>query len=348
MSRLSTIARVFYLCGLTPLFSKFYGGIGAIGMLHSVMDPTDPPLHQGIAASASFLRQYIGYLKKSGVDIVSPDEMVRRIMAPPTRRPFFCFTFDDGFRDNLTRALPVFEDEEVPFSVYPTVDFIERRLDYIWGALEEIFKRNDVVEFEYRGQHFTYTHTTYKQRKRHFEDFHLTVRGFQDEKPNRAGELADLFRRYPVDRKKLCSSHALSPDEVRHLAEHPLVTIGAHTLSHPSLRNLSDEALRCELVESKRYLETLTSTPILHLAYPFGMAKDAGPREFAYARTCGFESAVTARWGTVKHGHRLHPTALPRVFFRGDRESIPYIEFQRCGAFSQLKRKALLPRTDID
>lgn len=46
--------------------------------------------------------------------------------------------------------------------------------------------------------------------------------------------------------------------------------IGAHTMTHPHLTNLSDQALSEELVQSKRNIERVLNTSVISFAYPFG------------------------------------------------------------------------------
>ncbi len=66
--------------------------------------------------------------------------------------------------------------------------------------------------------------------------------------------------------------------------------IGAHTMTHPRLRYVSDKVARKEIIDSKLYLEKLTGKPVTSFCYPGGsyqkrhvaMVREAG---FAYART---------------------------------------------------------------
>ena len=62
----------------------------------------------------------------------------------------------------------------------------------------------------------------------------------------------------------------MTQSEVRHLVEGGLVTIGAHTVTHPSLPGLDRIVRERELVESKEVCERLTDRPILGFAYPYG------------------------------------------------------------------------------
>ena len=46
--------------------------------------------------------------------------------------------------------------------------------------------------------------------------------------------------------------------------------IGSHSVSHPFMTTLSEEAMRSEAEDSKRYLEDLISRPVDSYSYPYG------------------------------------------------------------------------------
>jgi peptidoglycan/xylan/chitin deacetylase (PgdA/CDA1 family) len=80
----------------------------------------------------------------------------------------------------------------------------------------------------------------------------------------------------------------LSWNEVRQLADHG-VEIGAHTVSHPNLRKLSDEQLHHELAACRDRIHAETGAVPRSFAYPYGAA-DARVREAAsryFDRACG-------------------------------------------------------------
>ena len=62
----------------------------------------------------------------------------------------------------------------------------------------------------------------------------------------------------------------MSEQQVRRCAEHPLITIGSHTVSHPFLTQIDDDELKQEVEISREYLEAVTGQPVNLFAYPTG------------------------------------------------------------------------------
>ncbi|MEM8929722.1 MAG: polysaccharide deacetylase family protein, partial [Acidobacteriota bacterium] len=99
-------------------------------------------------------------------------------------------------------------------------------------------------------------------------------------------------------------------DELRRLAD--TVTVGAHTVTHPSLRRLDAEQIDAEIGESKATLEALLDRPVDRFAYPFGQRPDIDRRVVAAARAAGFGLACTA-WDDAV-GRRVDPWRVGRLW----------------------------------
>lgn len=106
----------------------------------------------------------------------------------------------------------------------------------------------------------------------------------------------------------------LTKEELLKLADHPLVEIGAHTMTHPNLAKISAERQQEEIAESKKTLERILGKRAELFAYPFG-SKDAFTEETEkIVRKNGFLSAVSTMRRNVFHFS--NPFALPRINIR--------------------------------
>lgn len=84
----------------------------------------------------------------------------------------------------------------------------------------------------------------------------------------------------------------LSADQLEQLARLEGVELGAHSISHPHLDELSGARLDEEVSGSKRALETLAGTPVSSFAYPHG---SHDRRSRAAVVRAGYGSAVAVK-----------------------------------------------------
>ena len=132
--------------------------------------------------------------------------------------------------------------------------------------------------------------------------------------------------------RSFCDELCMSWAEIAQLAADPLVTIGAHTVTHCILKKVGEDAVRSEMRESAAVLEAALGKRPQHFSYPFGDPTSAGPREFAIAGALGFKTAVTTRPGVLFAEHRDHLMALPRVSLNGEYQQRRYVRVLMSGA----------------
>ncbi len=131
-------------------------------------------------------------------------------------------------------------------------------------------------------------------------------------------EVTALCARHGVDETTIGRDLCMSWDELKAFADDPLVSIGAHSVTHCNLARQSEEIASQEMTSSRARIEDALQRPVLHLAYPYGDRHAAGPREFALARASGFKTAVTTRPGMLFPENADYLTALPRVSLNGN------------------------------
>jgi peptidoglycan/xylan/chitin deacetylase (PgdA/CDA1 family) len=89
----------------------------------------------------------------------------------------------------------------------------------------------------------------------------------------------------------------LETSEIRSLARVPGVEIGAHTISHPRVDELTGDALAHEIGGSKQALETILGAPVATFAYPHG-SHDRRSRQAVI--DAGFRAAAAIK-NSVSH-----------------------------------------------
>ncbi len=324
--------RMFGATGLHRLAARYTQGLGAILMFHRVRAAPQAGFapNGGLEITPEFLDQLLTRLKAQGYALVSMDEAVARIRAGGEGEPFVALTFDDGYRDTADVALPVLEKHAAPFTVFVTTGFAERTARMWWVEMEEAIAALPAVRIEAAGRLFDLPAATPEQKQAAFETLYWLLRaGPEDELLRVAGALADEAG---VERIDLVDELCLNWCGLRKLAGHPLVTMGAHTLTHPMLAKHPDAVARREIFESKAIIERETREPVKHFAYPVGDPGSAGARDFILARQAGFESAVTTRPGMIFPEHAGHLTVLPRLSVNGNHQSLATLDILLSGA----------------
>jgi len=145
-------------------------------------------------------------------------------------------------------------------------------------------------------------------------------------------EVSTLCARHDVDETAICRELCMSWDELKSFADDPLVTIGAHTITHCNLARQTEATASHEMATSRARIESALGRPVLHFAYPYGDKIAAGPREFALARSAGFKTAVTTRPGMIFPESADHLSALQRVSLNGNYQDTRILPVLTSGA----------------
>lgn len=322
-----------YFSGAHRVLRPIFGGVGTIFMLHHVRPahagPFQPNRHLEI--TPDFLRATLAYLRATDVDIVTPDEVRRRLTEHDVSRRFACFTCDDGYRDNRDHALPAMQDFDAPFTVYVTSDFASGTGRLWWVALERVVARADAIEAPIDGQMVRLDTSTLAGKDMAFDRLHGWLRGLPEEADVRR-EISALCAAHGIDEDAVSRELCMSWDELKPFAADPLVTIGAHSVSHCNLAKQTEAMVVHELSASRTDIENVLQRPAVHLAYPYGDRCAAGTREFALAKSAGFETAVTTRPGVIASANSAQLTSLPRVSLNGNYQDTRYLPVLTSGA----------------
>jgi peptidoglycan/xylan/chitin deacetylase (PgdA/CDA1 family) len=329
---------LLYRTGISHATAHWNAGCGAIYVFHSAVPDRRLHIDRDIRTSPGFLDDLLSHLRASRIDIVPIEAVPTRLQYGSPRR-FVAFTFDDGYGDNFVHALPVFEKHGAPLTIYVTSGMVTGTLQCWWLGLERLFLRQSTVEI------------APMQRRWKLRSLGSRARAYRDacdwviaDVRFRAAMLASTFARYNIDLPDITREVGLTPNQLRVLAHHPLVTIGGHTVNHPNLSQLSDVEAYNEIFEGKRSLEVLADAPVDHFAYPFGTATTCGPREAVLAKSAGYRTASTTCHQCLTDPVGQDHLLLPRIGINRPYESIGLARLQIDGTiatFRQLKAGAV-------
>ena len=290
------------------------GAIGLVYMLHHVTekDLSRIPTNEDLKVSPEFLEKQILKYKNKGFDFISLDQLNDIVKSDNTpERPFVVFTIDDGYLDNYTKALPVFERHQVPFTIFVATDFVDHHAILWWDSIEDLIMSHGSVV---TSDGMCYACESYQQRWDTFR--YLRERILELDQKNLEQELNNMFSNYEIDWYEPIKKKAMSWEQVVLLANHPLCTIGGHTISHPALSKLNTVEALYEMKEGKERIEREIAQPVSYFAYPYGTPNEISIREIGLADNLGFKLAFCAYGGCVTKDNKTQYYQLPRVYFR--------------------------------
>lgn len=201
-----------------------------------------------------------------------------------------CLTFDDGFANNYTYALPLLEKYQAPGTFFIT-GIRDTGQDILWNDVLSIVQKYGPQECMFRGDAFYKDrHLRYLSKKtgQSLREI-LLATGFEE----KASMIREFESMAPFKKNETLRDYWLqmTEQEIRDLSRSPMATIGCHGYYHNNLAALNGEALRQELVKSKNFLENITGRTIRSIAFPYGLYSRETIDE---SRKAGFDQLLVA------------------------------------------------------
>ena len=204
---------------------------------------------------------------------LSMDEVIEHHQTQKTYPPnSFSITFDDGFENNASVALPLLEKYNVPALIYITTGWTEvngmswtDRLEYCLEHCEDKYFKlpwhEAPLSASTKSDKIILMNDIRYHVKRHAN---LDIETFIEDFYQQADIDLMKFSNDPLDLK-------LTWQQLKELHFHPLITIGGHTHSHRVMSFLSDEDLKHEINLSLELLQKNSSISTHHYSYPEGL-----------------------------------------------------------------------------
>jgi len=212
-----------------------------------------------------------------------------------------CITFDDGYADNASCALPILQRLGLSATFFIASDYLDGgRMwndDVIAGVRHA---RQPVLHLDAPGCGALQLRTL-QQKQQAIEQLQQALKYFP------AQQRQALARSLAPDRQE---ELMMRSEDVRALLAAGM-EIGAHTASHPILARQPDADAYADMQRGKAALEHITQAAVHLFAYPNGKpGADFDQRHANMARQLGFRAAVTTAPGAAHAASDL--LQLPR------------------------------------
>ena len=227
-----------------------------------------------------------------------------------------CVTFDDGYADNATVALPILRDARVHATFFVATSYLDGGRMWNDTVIEAVrAARGPRLDLAVAGlgEHAV---TTAAERRATVDRLLVKLKYAEPERrESLAGAVASAAGAPLPDDLMMTSA------QVRTLAAEGM-GIGAHTHTHPILARLDDSAARREIGAGREVLAGIVRQPVALFAYPNGKPDvDYTRAHVRMVAEFGFKAAVTTAAGVAHAGDALHE--LPR-FSPWDRTPLRY------------------------
>ena len=222
------------------------------------------------------------------------DEAVQRADSGDLSGRTVSITFDDGYADNFSVALPILQAYGVPATFFVASDFLDG--GRMWNdSIIETIRRLEPGTYDLGPGDLEPLHITDWPSRRHAAQTVITAwkHLLPEQRQANVDALSARVDGLPQDLM-------MSSMQLRELASSEGVTIGGHTCSHPILASLDRDQARAEIAGGKSALEGILQQEVGLFAYPNGKhGRDFGDEHATLVNEAGFKAAVATDWGTL-------------------------------------------------
>lgn len=227
-----------------------------------------------------------------------------------------CITFDDGYADNYTNALPILQQFNLKATFFVASGFLDGGRMWNDTVIESI-RNMDTSTLDLNDLDLGIFNLSTQQGK--YDAAECIIQKIKHlpfaERSRQVDHIAARSLALPNDLM-------MTSDQLKKLHQSGM-EIGAHTENHPILAKLNDECVLQEITLNKGKLEGLLNNPIKYFAYPNGKPGiDYLEQQVEIVKKTGFEAAISTQWGVVDN--KTDFWQLPR-FTPWDKDPVKFI-----------------------
>jgi len=234
-------------------------------------------------------------LLKRVFNVLPLEEAVERLKSGTLPERAISITFDDGYADNVTIALPILQRHGLAATFFIATAYLNGGRMFNDTVIEVIRRStDDFLDLECMGLG---THVVSSAVAKVSAINHILSQVKYLPEQAREEKVALLCTH--VRCGQLPDNLMMTTQQLKDLHQAGM-GIGAHTAHHPILAGMSADAVRQEIVEGRQFLEALLGLSVNLFAYPNGKpGVDFMPEQAHIVRELGFAAAVTTQSGAA-------------------------------------------------
>lgn len=282
---------------------------------HRVAEPgADPELDSGVidATPAQFERQ-VAMLTRH-FELVGIQDLVAFTEGQPLPPNPLLITFDDGYLDCFSTALPILRRYGARAVFFVATAYTEERCAFWWDRISFTLKRTQRAQVVLtRPRRIVLDVASSRD--------HAIKAVLQLVKTEYGLDLDELLEELsfqadvPWDRdaeRRIADRTLMTWDHLRELKALGM-DVESHSRTHRVLQTLSDDALERELSGSKRELEERLGAEVQTIAYPVGYPISGEPRIKRALQAAGYRIGFTNSTGVTPTVGRFDPFGVCRM-----------------------------------
>lgn len=264
----------------------------------------------GLAVQPDYFAEQLEVLR--GIGVVRLNEAGPSAVSPLARGCSVAITFDDGYSDNYTQALPLLEKFEIPATFFVTTGYIGKPIPFWWDELQSIMldaKISGKIRLQVGEKSIPLTPDTEERRIEVLRHIHPLIQHL--DVPERQEAIESLRQATGSVQIAPPGSFAMTEEQLCKMGASPFAEIGAHTVTHPKLAALSPKRQFEEIEDSRNHLENLIGKEVTSFSYPYGASIDFTKKTEHLVIASGFQRACTTE--AVVFRGRHNGFSIPRL-----------------------------------
>lgn len=255
-------------------------------LCYHTLRPDADPLDAWTALGVGAFRAQIAMLRET-YEIVSLDDA---LASDGGARPRAVLTFDDGERGLHDHLLPIVKAEALPVTIYVATGQIETGTPYWFDHVMNALQSMGETSIDMTNQGLGKWVIGPDRGKARWAQIGMVLEALKAAPPADRERLStEIVAQAGPRSDGFMPLHPMTLPQLRELAAHPQVTIGAHSHGHELLDQLPLDAARASIAHSRDLLEGWTGQPVRHFAYPNG---NYTPALMGTLNDLGFASAT--------------------------------------------------------
>ncbi len=299
------VIRIFRWTGVIRICQYIHRNQVVILTLHGVMDEKDgsawKPLRPRI--SRNKLEEYLHVLSKR-YHFISLSDAVDMLEGRKPIKPYsVVFTFDDGYRNNYTHALPLLRRYNAPAIFFVSTGYVNKPQPLWFDRLDYALQHSSVSDCEVNIGSVTMRiknngdktlASSYKYLRREAKKQHMSDLDFLREIDRLADKLEAESGRSLADIQAEDDWSAILSWKQIEKNGYGDLSYGSHTVDHIRLGLVEADTARDQLVKSKQDIEHHTGKPCQAICFPNGSYNE---ETIALAKENNYVCGVTTEAG---------------------------------------------------